>query len=585
MKNTKKVMLAAVGALLTGFGSVALSMKSANNTETVTVSNTNTVTLEKSNGFNFGGPAKTTPASKSGGIDIPSIITGGIQLGGKGFIGAVVSDLATGAFNAVLKELGYDTRSVTEKQFDKLEGQIDNLQKTLEKGINDVERKMVEIRNKNVMSELLEKVKGVQTPVASKMAVLADLSKKELEKADENKLKEEKETFLKSLGTLKFSKLSDNNLWNATEALANAINVPFQADSNLKLFDLYEETYGSLEAWDYMTIKPRTQFISYLGFIVNSLCQLARLEASYEMSKFKAGDSNLKDYENGVKAMVTAVNRMNESFKVELDKLAAIKKQHDEKQIITHRDRVVDKAGNVTIKDGISVSIRLMPVTPADNQYNYVSYNSERNTARVVRDYQSGQDVIWENNIYTLNCGEQADLYKTVINEYKDYNKALGKTNYSEFTVKDYLLAAGFTCKEKDLFDKAKGFYKCIDCASYNGSRDNLWSTERVNDLNVTYYDFAKAEDEAKSKNTYDRVTYYKKGWFSSGHFSSEKKDDINNYYLCFLGADQKTLLGKLNKTVIEKVTTKEAKGDNWKGHFKGHRTLAEGQDKATIDC
>lgn len=584
MKNTKKVMLAAVGALLTGFGSVALSMKSANNTETVTVSNTNTVALEKSNGFKLEG-AKTAPAATSTGIDIPSIITEGIQIGGKNFIGAVVSNLASGAFNAVLKELGYDTRSVTEKQFDKLEGQIENLQKSLEKGINDVERKMVEIRNKNVMSELLEKVKGVQTPVASKMAVLADLSKKELDKADENKLKEEKETFLKSLGTLKFSKLSENNLWNATEALANSITVPFQADRNLKLFDLYEETYGSLETWDYMTIKPRTQFISYLGFIVNSLCQLAKLEASYEMSKFKAGDSNLKDYENGVHAMVTAVNNMNESFKAELDKLAAIKKQHDEKQIITHRDRVVDKAGNVTIKDGISVSTRLMPVTPADNQYNYISYNSEKNTARVVRDYQSGQDVIWENDIYTLNCVEQADLYKTVINEYKDYNKALGKTNYSDFTVKDYLLTAGFTCKEKDLFDKAKGFYKCIDCSSYDGSRDNLWSTERINDLNVTYYDFTKAEDEAKSKNTYDRVTYYKKGWFSSGHFSSERKDDINNYYLCFLGADQKTLLGKLEKTVIEKVRTKEAKGDNWKGHFKGHRTLAEGQEKAIIDC
>lgn len=588
MKNTKKVMLAAVGALLTGFGSVALSMKSNETNNDTVLTNTNNVSLVSNTGYSLAANAAPAPAAKessSSGLDIPSMIIDGIQKGGANFVGSVVSGLANSAFNAVLKEMGFDTRSVTEKQFDKLEGQIDTLQKSLEKGISDIQREMVEINNKNIMSEVLGKVKGVQTPVASKMAVLADISKKELEKHDEKELNGEKETFLKSLGALKFDKLSENNLWNATETLANAIIVPFQANPKLSIFDLYEDTYGALETWDYMTIKPRTQFIAYLGFTVNSLCQLAKLEASYQMSQLKAGDSNLKDYEKGVEAMVKAVNSLNECLKGELDKLSAIKKQHDEQGIITHRDRIVDKSGNVTIKNGISVSTRLMPVTTSDSEYNYISYKSDKNTAHVVRDWNSGQDIIWENNIYTLDCSAQADLYKTVINEYKDYNKALGKTNYSDFTVKDYLLAAGFICKEKDLFDKAKGFYKCINCNSYNGGRDNLWSTERKNDLNVTFYDFSKAEDEAKSKVTYDRVTYYKDGWFSDGRFTNDKQDAMNNYYLCFLGTDQKTLLGSLTKTTIEKVTNQNTKGTNWNSHFKGHRTYKEGQDKAVIDC
>ncbi len=576
MKNTKKVILAAFGALLTGAGTVGVSMKMANDNNIAPISNN----------ISFVNNVKTfeTNSSSKGSLDIPAMILNGIQDGAGKFLGTALASLAQSGFNAILSQMGFDMRTVEEKGFDKLEGQIDHLQKSLEKGIGDIERKMVQIHNKDVMCELLDKVKSVQTPIASKMSVLAEISRKELAKEDANEIKKEKETFLKSLGELKFDKLSQNNLWNATERLADSISVPYQADKSLSLFDLYEETYGSIETWDYMTIAPRKQFISYLGFIVNSLAQLAKLQASYQMNQLKEGDANRKDYENGVEAMVKAVTNMNTLLKTELDKLAEIQKDHDVNHVMTHRDRVSTKDGKLIIKKGMTISTRLLPVTTGDNDDNYISYNyTGKNPVEVVKDI-SGQACVYENCIYTLDCNAQKDLYKTIINEYKDYNASLGKTNFSDFTMKDYLLAAGFTCQNNDALAKAKGFYKCIDCDYHNGGRDNFWSTENCNDLRVFYYDFAKADDSGNAHVTYDTVNYYKSGWFSDGKWSSNKTKDFDNYYICFLDADQKTVLGDLKKTIIEKVGTETNKGDKWNRHFKGHRTISDdNQKKVTI--
>ncbi len=119
MKNTKKVMLAAVGALLTGFGSVALSMKSNDANNDTVLTNTNNISLVNNNtGYNLVSNAASATATKgttSSGFDFSSMIVEGIQRGGANLIGSAISGLAESAFNAVLKEMGFDTRSVTEK--------------------------------------------------------------------------------------------------------------------------------------------------------------------------------------------------------------------------------------------------------------------------------------------------------------------------------------------------------------------------------------------------------------------------------------------------------------------------------------
>ncbi len=575
MKNSKKVMFAAMGALLTGFGAVAVAMNS-NKGETVSTVDTNNISFVTKNFGTDAGAAPAAGSETSSSINVSDMILKGIQSGGASLIGAAASEVGKIAFNALLKEMGFDTRTVQEKQFDKISSQIDQLQKSLEKGFTDVEKRIVEIHNKDIMSGILDKLKSVQTPITSKMAVVADIAAKELGKHDDAELKKEKDTFFQGLGELKFEKLSENNLWNATQALADSITVPYQADKSLKLFDLYEATYGSSETWDYMTIAPRKQFITYIAYMVNSLCELAKLEASYKMSQFKAGDSNLKDYENGVSAMIKSVNSMNQLLKDELDKLDVIQKDHDVNHIMTHRDRIVEKNGNITVKKGISVSSRLLPVTPGDNDNNYISYNyTGKNPYKVLSDL-GGQTSINQNVIYTLDCNAQKDLYKTIIAEYKEYNANLGKTNFSDFTVKDYLKTAGFTYNEKDKegFDKAKGFYRCIATGSYKGSHDNLWSTEEFNDLRVWYYDFDKADDTGNCYSTYSKVKYYKDGWFADGQWSSTWTSEMGNYYLCFLDTDQKTILGDLTKNAIENVNSETAKGDKYSRHFKGHRTI-----------
>ena len=579
MKTFKKALLATTALGMMGVGSVAaasqIAMNDHENTPIATASNDDNHRLVLNGEKMFVG--KTSAA-----FDFTSIFLDGLKAGGGSFIGYIASDLAKMGFKSALTSLGFDMRSDEEQKFDHISEQLKTMQNSLTQGFTDVKRKIVELHNKDIMNGLLGQLDQIQTPVAAKFAVLADIAKKEQNKTDSKELDKEKQEFLAGLSELKFEKLSANNLWNATENLAKNFTVPYSVDKSLKLFDLYEESYGVAEKWDYMTIQPRKNFIAYVGFLVNGLCQLAQLSANYKMGQLNAGDSNLKGYELGVQNMIKAVNELNAQFKDELVKLDEIQKKHDQDHLITYRDRVVDKDGNITVKDGVTLSTSLLPVTPADNDYNYVSFERDGdNPTELVKTFNGPDTVVYENVIYTLDCTEQEKIYKQVFEDYETYIKAIGKDSKT-FGVKDYLVTAGFTCKDKDLYNKAKGFYKSIQDKVFDQS--NAWKVDKNDELRVYYYGFDDKNPNGNAYDVYDAVHGYASNPFSSTEYKKQNRDAINNYYLCFVNADQKTIAGKLTKTIIEKVGTKTAQGSIFEKHFKGHRKIkGENLDKVEI--
>ncbi len=580
MKTSKKAILAATALGMMGVGSIA-----AANTITAAKENTVATVTEKNddvenhtlhinnNNVMFKGPA--TPGAKDAkeGFDVAGLFLDGLKIGGANFIGYLASTLGKDGLNSALTALGFDMRSTEEKKLDEICQQLKDIQQNLSKGFSDVKRKIVELHNKDIMNDLLGKLGTIQTPVISKMSVLADLAKKEQDSTvNKTELDNQKKEFYKGLSELKFPTLSSNNLWNATEQLANSFLVPYSVDRSIKLFDLYEESYGTAETWDYMTVQPRKKFITYVGFLVNSLCQLAQLSASSQMSQLKKDDSNLLGYEQGVRSMIKAVNTLNGQFKDELVKLDAIQKKHDVDHLITYRDRNVDKEGNIVIQDGVTLSTSLLPVTPGDNDFNYISYQRDgNNPAYVQKDAMGSQTALYENVIYTLDCTSQEDLYKKVFSDYSNYIKAVCVDTKS-FSMKDYLVTAGFTCKNKDLFDKAKGFYKEVKDSEFRASDDGIWTRDVHDELRVYYYDFKNVNADGKSYDVYDDVKEYRSHPFASTEYSKPNRDAINDYYLCFVNQDQKTIYGKLKKTVIERVTSNTAKGTKYEKHFKGHR-------------
>ncbi len=579
MKKFQKALLATTALGMMGVGTVAAATqitlnKNDENTPIATVSN------DENHRLVIGGE-KMFLGKTSAAFDFTSFFLDGLKAGGGSFIGYIASDLAKAGFKCALTSLGFDMRSDEEQKFDHISEQLKIMQNSLTQGFSDVKRKIVELHNKDIMNGLLGQLDQIQTPVAAKFAILADLAKKETNNTDAKELEKEKQAFLAGLSELKFEKLSENNLWNAAETLAKNFTVPYSVDRSLKLFDLYEESYGVAEKWDYMTIQPRKNFIAYVGFLVNGLCQLAQLSANYKMSQLNAGDSNLKGYELGVQNMIKAVNELNAQFKDELVKLDEIQKKHDQDHLITYRDRVVDKDGNITVKDGVTLSTSLLPVTPADNDYNYVSFERDGdNPTNIIRTFNAPDVVLYENVIYTLDCTEQEKIYKQVFEDYATYIKAVGKDSKT-FTMKDYLISAGFTCKNQDLYNKAKGFYRSIQDKVFDQS--NIWKTDKNDELRVYYYGFNETNPNGNAYDVYSAVHGYAGNPFASVKYSKQNRD-ANTYYLCFVNPDQKTIAGKLTKTVIERVGNKTAKGTIFENHFKGHRkTTGDNLDKVVI--
>ncbi len=459
-----------------------------------------------------------------------------------------------------LKSLGLEYRSIEERKLDELNDKMDQLQNTLNQGLENVQRTTVSIYHKQMMDTFLKTVKRVASPVTSELAALGDISYKEMqEDYDQETLQNEKVRFYETCKNLKFD-IGMNDLWYTAENFATYVTKVTEGDNNIDLFTLYEETYGSNETWTYMMVQPRTQFISYLATVGNGLAVLAQLVAAYEISLLPTGDSNIIAIEKGVGNMLNAVNAMNGYFQKELLKLEDIKTKHDEKHIMVHRTRT-SVGGELVITEDEPISSRLMPLSSGYNDYNYISYLHNEGAR------QATEQGLMQSYIYTLNCNKNNEYYKIVIDDYETLAKATGKS-YTEYTIKDYLLDCGFMYKnsERNLFENAKGFYSNIEKTWKSLSGWTYW--DYYNYLGVNYYSF---EDRESRYEIYDKVHYHKTcGIFDRTeyyeHFNTERFGD---YYLAFLDSSSEAFRGEITTTVIEEqyITLDR---DFYSRHFKG---------------
>lgn len=494
--------------------------------------------------------------------DVFNSLIDAIKTGGKTFINGQIGDLIKMGFAAILNDLGYDTRSIEQKKLDQISEQLKELQNIVVQGLESIKRQQIHIRNEEVMDKLLDKINEVSGPVSSAVKTLNIISQKEISgEYDESVLVGERTRFAKDVDELRFTTLTANKVWFSCKLLAEAIMKPSPTNSSITLWSLYEDTYGALETWDYMTIEPRINFISYLGFLVNSFAELCKSAADYEISLLPEGDANINTITDGVKQMVESVNNLNEQFQTEIIKLENIKKKHDDEHIITKRNRGYDEQGNIVVTDGTSLSTRLMSVTPNDNEYNYIIYNHDQGAR--YHDSGGGQ-YYYESYVYNLDAATSMELYETIFEEYYAYNSATGHDNYTDFTIKDYLATIGFYSQEEEYYKASEGFY--IGIGDVSGSRSGGWKNT-YNDLFIGYDDF---QTRSYNYKVFSEVGQYEDWIWSSTEW--KHWTDLDHYYLTFLEPDQKTLVGDMSTTIVSQGALKNVNSETWERHYKGNK-------------
>ena len=589
MKNMIKVLVGSISLAFGGTAAAGIAAAAINGQPTTQVATENTVATADE-GYTLNSPRANTKFALGGGLkalSLTGLVTKGIEKGGINLIGAAGKKLGIMAFKAYLSYMGVDVRSSEMKALDKIQSQIGELQESLQKGVKDVKRTVRHLRNADKMDAILDKLATIDTPVAGKMATMMGIAAKETEgQADSKELAAEKDVFYKGLDSMKFTNLDGTSLWNQTQMLAQALMNPSRSEPTT-LMDIYDDTLGTAETWDYMTIAPRRKFIGYVGTMVNSMAQLSIVKAAHDVSKLAADDPNILDYQAGIDGMIRSVNNLNDQLKKELEKLTAIEKKHDDEHIITHRDATVDKDGVLTFTEGRSFSTKLLAVTTDDNDDNKVLYDHNEKNKFVRYDCAAGAGAacvnkVYTNFVYTLDCTNNKDLYKTVFEEFENYKKLV--TDGNAFTMKDYLKKVGFSCDNQEGFEKAKGFYSRIDTRFRNGNRNNWWRTDERNDLRAYYYDFNKAKFE-ETPGEISETIMYKGGWFSDTQWSSQKGDQVANYYLVFVDADQKTVSGKVVKTDMGGTfnDSETYHTEVYNRHYKGHSKWDGKSDKVTI--
>lgn len=487
-----------------------------------------------------------------------------LKLSGKSMISSTLTTIAMKGFNFLLSEMGYDTRSIEEQKLDQISNQLEVLQKTVSDGIEKIQRQQIQIRNQALMNDILRELSEVSGPVCDSFVVLGDISKKELDgTSTEEELNRQKVTLAKNISDFKFTTLTGNSIWYSTNILANSILTPSQSVPSITLWTLYDDTFGALESWEYMMVKPRSQFISYMAFLVNGMAELSKIAADYQLSLLPEGDSNRKGIENGVQTMVNNVNLVNEKFQDELKRLDEIKDEHDNQHIMVHRDRTIDDSGNIVITEGTKLSTRLFPISTGNTDYNYVGYTHNNGGRYVPNTASSGGR--YEDYVYLLNSSSQYETYEMIFYEYRQYNSSLGNDNYTDFTIKDYLAAIGFTTREKENFLKTEGFFIGASfIADYKGF---------VPPLDNTYSLYALFDDfttQSMNMNRYSSVLYHQSGWDDGTYTKSLK---LAHWYLAFLDVDQITLKGDVEETVVTKISDSKNGGTVWNLLFKGTKT------------
>lgn len=445
------------------------------------------------------------------------------------FMKSGISSLATYAFKTACLEMGIDVRDATTKKIDQIIAQLDKISNQIEIGFDNLTKKTQQVKDSDTMNEIIRLINEVRTPVLAEMTTLEDLAKKEDDPTvSKESLDKQKETFISQFPKkLNFYSLS-NEVWHSTEMLAKRLAYPNETKRTQSLMDLYDNTLGANDLWDYQSYAPRMQFIQQCSFIINSLALLSKLEVAREISGYEPGDSNIEGLKTSIKEMCNAVNVVNEIFQKELKKLNEIKERHDDndKPTMSHLKREFDSSGFVHVSTDFTVSAYLATI--------------------------SVDDVVWTNTVDDFyndsysHCFKSfkgnETFYQMVYSDYDFYVK-----NYSvdeNYNMKYFLRDMGFRVPEsrQNDFDEAIGIYKDIDCRMKDRGifrGNDYYAAYRYYDLNGNL-----------SSKDYCRV-----GETLWHNFDDEEvyNDNLSKKLISFVNEDNQHLLGDVIWTIAHR--------------------------------
>ena len=447
---------------------------------------------------------------------------------GKSFLESGISSLATYAFKTACAEMGIDVRDATTKKIDQIQKTLDIMQIQIKQGFDDAAKREQQKEDRTSMNEILDRIGEVKSPILSEMKILETIAQKEEAGVDKATLDAEKERFVNAMPTnLNFYGLS-NKVWHSTEMLAQQFTSPNKSLLTQTLMDVYDNTLGANDIWDYQSLAPRMNFIKECAFLINSMALLAKIEAASDISKYPEGDSNIEGIKSSIEAMANAVNTVNEVFQKELIKLQEIKDKHDDPvaPTMSHYKRTYDKDGFLTLSTDYTVSAYLATV--------------------------GVDDVVWQNTVDdfydngTSHCFKtfeaNKDFYSTLYNDYSFYI-----ANYqtsTDYNLKYYLRDLGFRIPDgkQDAFDESIGIYRNVGVADIGRGflrGDDYYAYYSYYDWNGNYAtkDFCRV-GQTFWRNYDDSEVY---------------SDNLAKKMIAFMNPDSQTLYGNVYWTIAHR--------------------------------
>ena len=420
------------------------------------------------------------------------------------FIDSVISqsgELIKGGISAygkcivlnLLKECGIDLRDATTKTLEKIQNQLN----IIEKKIDAISDRQEQIQAESVLGDLLREFKkATNSYIHFAVGSLGDLVEVENDpNISEEEAEERRLTFYNNTA----KKLTVDNLPLAKYVtdLADYVMRPNPADRSKDIFYYYTKTIGTPDVWSIQRYKNVRNFMAYIDSTLINIANLAKFQMYY-LSQGK-DQATLAGYKGIMDDMAAAVNIVNESFYNFNNSLKDIEDK-------------MKNGINVYLPTNQEYSTRMATLT-----YNHEDREDDDSRQGLLMSYVN--DSGKHGNLQTAYCFEPGEIVSKVHDDFVNYSSAYCAKTY---TIQDYLKYAGFYSVNEDLFDKAAGIYN----AEWYVDRYGTFNDDK--DYSMTYYD--KSGNKIR-KNVYQVATYHT----CIGRIKSTELRYLDDqYYLCF---------------------------------------------------
>ncbi len=417
-----------------------------------------------------------------------------ISKGGEAIMGGITVYAKYIALN-LLKECGLDFRDATTKTLEKIQTQLN----IIEKKVDTIAYKQEQYHCEDVLSKVLEGYNDANWKyvnyVTGSLTYLTNVECNS--KISEEEAEKERQRVYND--GVKDLLIDGAPLATYVTTLARKALQPNPADAQKSIFYYYDHTMGLYDKWSIQYYKNMKNFIAYIDSVLILLSNLAKFQIYYKAKE--VGEGMRQTYELMMNDMASVVNEVNSLFAAKLKELDYIRQEWKYRGL------------NQYIATGKYYNTRMAALTYDldDREWfdsrqgllvGYLNDYGKQGNLQVAYAYQPNNDIL-----------------KAVSEDFKVYSGGFCSPSY---TIKDYLSYAGFYCNNQDLFDKAAGLFAgnmYVD--TYGFMYDDI-------DYSAAYYD---NYGNYKRSVAFRVATYHT--WYSAVDYTELTGND-KNYYLCF---------------------------------------------------